>query len=207
MLAPALAPSTRVSAEARGLARQLRDRVRVIDLRFDAALSTVTAPLRARLRHHIRLRHEQVKIAALAYRRDMPSEFRLGDVTIIPDRDRFAISEVRLTATVQKGAVWEDDDVEPGIAVCHWALKLTRGKLKSSWTPAAIVSGHGIARRIERGIGRDQDALVRDLALLAQAGEDGDEVATADGWWRGSVVPMRGEAGIVQVRAVRSFYT
>jgi hypothetical protein len=51
-------------------------------------------------------------------------------------------------------------------------------RLAAHWTPYALVSLHALARRIERGADRFHAALVRDLAVLADAGDDGDRVPT-----------------------------
>src|SRR5262249_14934898 len=107
----------RLPAEYRGLGRCFRDNVRATDVRFQGALSTVTQPLCVRLARHPRLRKEQVTGAISDYRKLIPSEFRLGEITPRPDRDAFAIRECRLTATVLHSRDWVDDDpIEPGVA-------------------------------------------------------------------------------------------
>jgi hypothetical protein len=198
----------RVSAEFRGLARVFRAEVRAVDMRFEAALAALLQPLRERLKRHPRLREEQVKIAALAYRRETPGEFRLGALTIIPDRGHFMVQETRLIATWFNATAWGDDDArEPGVALVTYTVRLERGWLRVGWVPLAIISGHALARRLERGRDRARAALVADLALLADAGADGDRIAVGDGWWVGGSVFVQGKVGIVRCRAVRTFQT
>jgi hypothetical protein len=105
-------------------------------------------------------------------------------------------------------AEWNDPDFhEPGVAVARVSLTLHAGRLREGWTPAAIVSLHvALARRLERHHARSWEALVADLALLADA-EGGDEVEAGDGRWIGSVIAMKGRDGPALVRAVRTFHT
>jgi hypothetical protein len=200
--------SPRVSAEARGQVRLFRAEVRAADTRFDAALDAVLAPLRERLKRHPRLREEQARIAGLAYRRETPGEFRLGELTILPDRDCFQIAETRLIATWFNSVAWADDAVrEQGVAICRYTVRLERGRLRTSWTPVAVVSGHALGRFFERTGQRDHRTLIRALAVLADARADGDQVPAADGFWMGSTVQMQGKHGITSARSVRTYHT
>jgi hypothetical protein len=198
----------RVSAEFRGLTRLFRDRVRAVDMQFEQALVAVLAPLRERLKRHPRLREEQVKIAVLTYRREIPTEFRLGELTITPDRDCFEVRETKLIATWFNAVAWGDDDQrEPGVALAKYLLKLEHGRLKIGWTPIALVSAHALGQYVERTGNRAHASLVADLAVLADAGADGDHIAVGDGWWVGGSVFVRGKNGIVSSRAIRTYRT
>jgi hypothetical protein len=200
--------SPRVTAEARGWVRVFRAEVRAADERFETALAGVITPLRERLRRHTRLREEQARIAALAYRREAPPEFRLGELSITPDRDRFMVQETRLIATWFCATAWGDDDArEPGVALVTYTVRLERGRLRVGWVPLAIISGHALGRFFERTGRRTHAALVADLAVLADAGPDGDRVAVGDGWWMGAVVPMQGKHGITSARSIRTYRT
>jgi hypothetical protein len=190
----ATADKPRVPAEYRGLTRLFREEVRAVDEAFDRALATIAAPLIARLRRHHRLRHELVAAAVHRYRRTAPAAFRLGEVSVMPDRDAFEIAEVRLTATWINSTTWDSDAHEPGVAVARASLAMRPGRgMVQEWMPIAICSAHGIGRWFERTGLRDHGMLVRDLAVLAAAGDDGDHVATPDGgYWLGSVIIMGG---------------
>jgi hypothetical protein len=195
---------SKVPAEHRGLARVFRNEVRAVDVRMDAALAAIAAPLNARLRRHPRLRHEQVAIAVKLYRMTVPAAFRLGEVEVTPDRDAFEIAEMRLTATWLNATAWRDDDAtEQGIAIARLVLAMRpRRGMVQVWTPCALVSAHALGRYFERTGLRDHTSLVRDLAVLADAADAGDDrVATTDGGcWLGSMQTMRG-AGKVTARA------
>jgi hypothetical protein len=187
----------KVPAEYRGLARQFRNEVRAEDEVFDRALGRVAAPLIARLRRHPRLRHELIAAATKTYTNAIPRTFRLREVEVEPDRDDFAIGEVRLTATQIHSTAWTNDDNEPGVGIAHIALAMRPRKgLVRVWTPVAIVSLHALSRWHERTGWRDHGALVRDLAVLADATDDGDRVPTnGGGYWRGRSEPMLGTDG------------
>jgi hypothetical protein len=156
----------------------------------------------------VRLRPEQARIAALAYRRTVPGDFRLGELTINPDRDAFTVSETRLTATWFTASTWVHGDTrEPGVTLAAFGVCLDHGRLQVRWTPVAVVSAHALGRRLERGAVHSHAALAADLALLADAGPEGDRVPAGDGWWIGGVVQMQGRHGISVARAVRTFHT
>jgi hypothetical protein len=196
---------SKVPAEYRGMARVFRDEVRAADGRINRVIAVIMPPLHARLRRHPRLREEQIAVAAKLYTRDVPAAFRIGAIEICPDRARFSIGETRLTSTWMNSITW--DAREPGVAVARCSLALVSGRLAAHWTPYALVSLHALARRIERGADRSHAALVRDLAVLADAGDDGDRVPTpGGGWWRGSVVTVgSGNGVVVRPRGVRTW--
>jgi hypothetical protein len=199
-----------VPAEARGLARQFRASVRTEDLAFDAALAAIVKPLRSRVRHHPRLRHEQLAQAGRLYRTTIPSGFRIGAAAIAPDRATFEIREHRLTASWLHDSRWEGDAdySEPGVGLMRFMLALKDGKLTERWHPIALVSAHALGRYFERSGKRDHVALVAALALLVDARDaGGDTVATdGDGAWIGAEVLMRGPHGTTRARTVRTWH-
>jgi hypothetical protein len=173
----------RVPAEFTGLARVFRNAVQTEDRAFDKAVGVIAKPLRARLRHHTKLRHEIVSGAVRLYRLIVPSGFRIGDVGVAPDREAFAIREARLGVTLMNAEAWGNPDYgEPGVTVARFSLSLHQGRLRERWTPVAIVSLHSLARRLERHHDRSHAALVADLALLLDAAHgDAVEAPTALG--------------------------
>jgi hypothetical protein len=182
--------------------------VRAVDARFEAALSTILAPLRERLKRHPRLREEQAKIATLRYRRLVPAEFRIGELETAPDRDALRISEQRLTATWMHSDAWTGDDTyEPGVAIARCTVSLNHGRLKITWVPSVIIGAHGLARRIERGRDRSHAALVADLALLAGASDMCVSIEAGDGVWLGHRALMQGADGTAQMLAIRTYHT
>jgi hypothetical protein len=84
-------------------------------------------------------------------------------------------------------------------------LTMTDGKLLWRLHPQANVSLHALARRIERGHKRDHAALLRDLAVLADAGEEGERVDTGEGSWFGPVIDADDQGRRIRMRNVRSW--
>ena len=76
-------------------------------------------------------------------------------------------------------------------------------------TLLADVGLHALARRYERGAGRDDDAVLRDLAVLSHASkgaiDKGGEFAipAGEGKWIGSVTTVKGSPAL----GVRTFMT
>jgi hypothetical protein len=124
----ATADKPRVPAEYRGCARLFRDEVKRIDEQMDVALATISAPLIARLRRRHRLRHELIAGAVKIYRKVVPPAFRFGEIEVHPNRDHFAISECRLTASWINSTTWDSDAHEPGVAVARASLAMRPGQ-------------------------------------------------------------------------------
>jgi hypothetical protein len=76
----------RVPMEYVGLARVFRSEVQLVDQQMERTLAAITAPLRARLKHHPKLRHEKVTGTERLYRISIPTEFRIGAVSVVKDR-------------------------------------------------------------------------------------------------------------------------
>jgi hypothetical protein len=202
----------RLPMEFRGLARAFRGGVRLEEVRFDQVLASIVLPLKRRLAHHPKLRHEQAAQAERLYRSVVPSRFRLSEVEVIRDRSKFSIREARLTATWMKSSDWQDDTDEIGIAVCTFELSLSNRRLSATWRPHGVASLHCLGRWFQRSGRRDHALLIRDLAVLLHAGEagevrNGDTVPTADGTWCGSVADLKGEGSTYRCRAVRTWFS
>ena len=201
-----LATVSRVPAEFTGQARVFRAEVRAVDLAMEAALATITAPLRARLGRHPRLRNEMVAGTARLYTMLVPPHFRLGAVEVTRHRTEFAIVERRIAVSWLRHDEWTDPEHrEPGLSICRFVLGMTDGKLIWRWHPQTNVSLHALARRIERGHERDHAALLHDLAVLADAGEEGERVDTGEGFWFGSVIDADDQGHRIRMRNVRTW--
>ena len=204
MLDPATV--SRVPAEFTGQARVFRDQVRAVDLAMDAALAMITEPLRARLGRHPKLRNEMVVGTARLYSMLVPPQFRLGAVEATRHRTEFAIVERRIAVSGLRHDEWTDPEHrEPGVSICKFVLAMTNGTLLWRLHPQANVSLHALARRIERGHERDHAALLRDLAALADAGEEGGRVATGEGFWCGHVIDVDDQGHRIRMRNVRTW--
>jgi hypothetical protein len=199
---------TRPPSEFVGLARLFRNEIKRVDTQFEQALRAIAAPLKARLKRHIKLRDEMVADAIRRYQTTVPAAYRYGPLAIVRDRARFGIGEVRLCATWLREQRWEGEDpTEPGIAVARMGLEMFGCKLVLPCRPLGVVSLHALARRIERGEDRSHEALVRDLGLLIDAGPDGTRVECRDGAWIGGLIPMQGENTRGEVRHIRTFHS
>jgi hypothetical protein len=201
-----LATVSRVPAEFTGQARVFRDQVRAADLAMEAALAMITEPLRARLGRHPKLRNEMVADTVRLYSMLVPPRFRLGAVEATRHHTEFAIIERRIAVSWLRHDEWTDPEHrEPGVSVCRFVLAMTDGKLLWRLHPQANVSLHALARRIERGHQRDHGALLRDLAVLADAGEEGERVDTHEGSWFGHVIDADDQSHRIRMRNVRTW--
>ena len=78
--------------------------IKLADAATDDALTEVTAPLRARLKRHPKLRAEMLPDFAREYQRLIPTQFRIGKTEGVKDRTSFVIVERRLCGS------WLTDD-------------------------------------------------------------------------------------------------
>jgi hypothetical protein len=136
----------------------------------------------------------------------VPPQFRLGAVEVTRHRNEFAIVERRIAVSWLRHDEWTDPDHrELGLSVCRFVLAMTDGKLFWGWHPQANVSLHALARRIERGHEHDHAALLRDLAVLADASEEGERVDTGEGSWFGPVIDADDQGHRIRMRNVRTW--
>jgi hypothetical protein len=140
--------------------------------------------------------------AVRLYGSTVPTTFRIGAVTIDPDRATFSIGETRISCSWINNETWADPDYrEQGLSVCRFTLSLRDGRLCERWTPLAHISLHALARRYERG-GADRAAILVDLADLTVPDDpSAGQIATADGTWLGDSV-QTGVAGGGTARAI-----
>jgi hypothetical protein len=102
---------------------------------------------------------------------------------------------------------WGDEpEKEPGLSLVQFALFVRGGKLQQRWTPLCNISLHALARRVERHHERSSEVLTRDLAVLAEAGDDGERVDTDGGFWLGAMVNANSDGGRrLKIRSVRTW--
>jgi hypothetical protein len=206
-MSAALHPAApRVPMEFVGLARCFRSEVQHADTAMEKALVTITMPLRARVRRHPRLRHEQIAQAERLYRSNVPPDFRLGGIEIDRDRAAFRISECRVSPTLMNDGAWRDTTyAEPGVALSTYTMALSDGTFAERWNVQAILSLHCLARHFERTGNRDYAVLVADIAALRGAPLENEKVPTPTGYfWLGNVRPMTGPKQQGPVRSVRT---
>jgi hypothetical protein len=173
-----------VPVEFVGLARVFRSQVKLVD---------------------VKLRREMIAGAEQLYRTTIPQEFRIGAVEAAKNRTEFAISEMRIAISRLRHDKWDEDHEEPGLSLCRFTVVVMDGKLHLRWLPLANISLHALARRIERGHEHDHATLVRGLAVLTDAGEEGERVNTPGGFWLGGTVDADGTGHAVRLRNVRTW--
>jgi hypothetical protein len=208
VLDQATAPTvSHVSAEHRGQARAFRNAVKLVDVAFDAALDIIAAPLRARLQRHPKLRAEMLPDVARQYDQLIPSQYRIGKIDGAKHKTEFAIRERRICVSWLKHDEWDPEQHEPGVSICKFTFSMHQGRLRTRWTPLINVSLHALARRVERHHDRSHEALLRDVAQLADTGDiAGDRIDTPNGWWLGSVINAADEHGrTIRMRNVRTW--
>jgi hypothetical protein len=196
---------TRVPAEFIGSARVFRNAVRKTDLEFDDVLALITKPLRARLRHHPKLRAEMLPDLARKYDQMIPPEFRIGKVTGAHHKSEFAIEEQRICVSWFRSDGWEQQEI--GVTIVRFTFSVHDGLLRERWRPVANVSMHALGRRLERGQDRSHAALERDLAVLVDTSEvPGERIATPGGFWLGAMITAMGEEGrALPLRSIRTW--
>ena len=181
----------------------LRNEVKAVDQQIETALTTICAPIHARLRRHPTLRPESLHDIARAYDRLIPGRFRIGPVNGTRHKGEFAIQERRACVSWFRHNEWADD--EHGLSLCYFVLSVHDSRLRQRWTPFVNVSLHALARRIERSE-RDPAAIWRDIALLADAGGEGERVNTGEGFWLGKVISVSDEPDrVIKLRSVRTW--
>ena len=205
-----VAAASRVPFEFVGLARQFRSAVKLVDVEMEAALDLITRPLLVRLRRKPTLRVETLPVIAEQYRTLVPARFRIGKTDGAKNKGDFAVTETWLCAGWLHDDEWgAADDVprEPGVSICKFTLSVHKGRLQRHWAPLCNVSLHALARRIERHQDRTSDALVRDITVLAAAGEDGDRVDSDRGFWLGGTIDAgnRDTGRTIRIRSVRTW--
>src|SRR5690242_19897181 len=95
--------------------------------------------------------------------------------------------------------------IEDGVALIRVSLLALAGAgVSIAINPLATFSLHALARRIQRGVGRDHASVTRDIALCLHAGAQAEGVKVSGGWWRGSAVPVQTTMGKISVFACRA---
>jgi len=129
--------------------------------------------------------------------RDMPETFRIGPTVFDHPKHGLRIEEMRLQALRRNLGDWTDrDKKEPAIAVSVMLATVERKEgWHYRWREYITIGLHALARRYERGDGRDDAAILRDIEALvdascelAKSDSDLSEVAIPCGCrWRGTV--------------------
>lgn len=198
-----LAPA-RVGAEWIGRARVFRNEVKAVDVAMDKALAIISAPLRARLQRHPKLRTAMLADTARRHTELVPPQFRIGAIEGARHKIEFAVVETRLCVSWLKCDEWTDPEQrEPGVTICKFTFSVHDGRLRQRWSPMVNVSMHALARHEERRPQRSDAALWQDLVRLAGAGDEGERVETPHGFWLGGVIEAGDANRAIRMRSVR----
>jgi len=189
----------RLSAEAVGRVRALRQRIDAEDAAYVAAAERLLAPVRVRLCRHPQRNFRPEMLAALERSwHALPSTYRLACRAEL-SRDSLTITDVAISAANLECAEW--DGREPSFVIASTNLIMRRGAFHADCVVTCVVSLHAAARRLQRGISTpSDDDLLDDVALLAQhdatdmipEGQD-FAVHTAGGSWRGRCIRLLDE--------------
>jgi hypothetical protein len=180
----------RLSAEAVGRVRTLRQKIDAEDAVYIAAAERLLAPVRLRFRRHPQRNFRPEMLAALEKSwHPLPSTYRLACHAEL-SKDSLTITDVAISAANQECAQW--DGREPSFVIASTNLIMRRGTFHADCVVICVVSLHAAARRLQRGISTtSDDDLLDDIGLLAKQhateipeGQD-FVVHTAGGSWRG----------------------
>jgi hypothetical protein len=208
---------TPIGAQFWGLARDLRRRVGLEDIAYDAAVRELVTPVRDRLRRYPRRAPRQEMLAALVqgWRFMDARDWRLS-IDAKLDKGRASVVERRLIASHLKPIGDRDwnGGFEQDVAVIHVEMSVNRNAAKLASKCVTTISLHAIARRFQRGADSDVAAVLHDINLAGAAAETelllgaGYRVRTdgQGGGWRGRVINHTIEDGSQRaVLAIRTW--
>jgi hypothetical protein len=210
----ALAASSIVPAEYRGLARVFRDRIAAEDRASGEAVSRLDRSIRDRFeRGNAVPRRDVLAGAARDWRTHLPPLSRLAvEITLAKRGKALTINEMRLSSSEYLDATWTE--AERGLAVI--TVRLDAGPLRYEFTKRTLahIGAHALGRRMERGRDTSDAAIKRDIHALglahsglADAANGANiEVPVPGGSWRCNVAMMRTKRGdFSQALAVRTY--
>jgi hypothetical protein len=180
----------RLSAEAVGRVRALRQKIDAEDAVYVAAVERLLAPVRVRFLRRPQRNFRPEMLAALEKSwHALPSTYRLACHAEL-SRDSLTITDVAISAANLECPQW--DDREPSFVTASTNLTVRRGTFHADCVVTCVVSLHAAARRLQRDISTtSDDDLLDDIGLLAK--HDATEIPegqdfvlhTAGGSWRG----------------------
>jgi len=136
----------------------------------------------------------------------LPSLSRLSAAAGFVD-GKLKLGETRCAASRLRFTAWGGSEPEPAIAILMTAVFSQPPHFAYEQSLIADVGLHALARRYERGEGRDDDAVLRDLAVLAHghaaavAAGGEFQIPAGGGRWIGSTTLVKDTL----VLAVRTF--
>jgi hypothetical protein len=186
------------------------------DKAFITVMERLVDPVRVRLKRcpNRKLRLELLIDLERRWRCDMPTRFRLSYSAKL-DSGWGEIAERRVTAGQTRrinDPEWRG--LEDDVSIVETQLLAMPGRFRLHSTTLCTFSQHAVARRLQRGVGADDEALLTDLALVAAI--DVDQVPADEGFeivtdrhgsgWRGRVAKQQEQDGtITRMISVRTW--
>jgi hypothetical protein len=208
-LAPPGGPGSRVPAAWVGAARQLRRELAVDYAAAELQIAELLRVIKPRVIGGKRFRPVPTHhvLRALERRwRELPALSRLSAASGFQD-GKLRLGETRLAPSRMRFPAWGQAEPELAVAILMTAVFSQPPHFAYEQSLIADVGLHALARRIERGEGRDDDSVLADLAVLAHghatAVAPGGEfqIPAGGGRWIGSTTVVRDTL----VLAVRTF--
>jgi hypothetical protein len=176
-------PFSEVPREYIGLARDFRNRVRLVAEEAALATRRVIAPLVVRFQRNPKPRREMLIDAARALERDVPA---FGRLRLDVDLDRRVPSlkaEERRCGSASTVLPEWGGQKEPGVCLFANTLDVAPGRLTGMSPIMATIGLHALARLYQRARPRDDAEVLQDLALLFDVAPGQDAVVTPRGRW------------------------
>ena len=186
----------RPPAEFLGLARALRWRVAAVDTQVDLVVKKVVSRLQERVRRHPRRPVREGALIDLErfWRASMPTYAQIGSCISIADRWEPTFTTMRCSAVRFSTDLWGGQGAD-GLTISLVTVRVRQGRVTADPTILGACSLHSLARRIERGADRSDEAVFEDLARLGWRyeqlmieGADKFVLPVSDGSWAGSLV-------------------
>ena len=134
------------------------------------------------------LRETAALDAMRAWRTTIPSAFRLVGPSLERSKGgHFSIGEIRVSSGVYRLSHWDAPEWTDAIYVTELAISTSRRGVRVIAEVTSTVTSHALGRRHDRVLPsqRSIDALLEDLAPLAQPCAEIEQIRCSTGVWRG----------------------
>ena len=191
---------THMPSQFLGEARAFRNMVCAADRRVNAATTAVCRPILKRFATRPQLRPGAMIDVTRAWRDTVSDDFTL-DVQVRAHRQKgLSIAELRVAGVRWTDLSWTNAEAAPGISLVLMLLSTENSQFTFTVSPVCNLLLHALARRFQRGDGRDAAAILRDLRPLGAAIETTEtEVPVSGGRWAGERVTARDNVNGVTV--------
>jgi hypothetical protein len=187
-----------VPVEFVGLARVLRTRLALADAEARAEMLHFLTPLRPRPGFTPEAPRDALLRRRARRWSDLPSCGRLAAYAAF-EGGQLSLAELRAVPTKMTFPGW-DGPPEPAISIISWAAVCDPPHFIERRRTLADAGLHAVARRYQRGVGRDDNEVLKDLLPLGTTARAGEfAIPAGGGRWIGSVTLVR-DAPVLAVR-------